>query len=50
MKNRDQWKVLGIDPRYLYDEPPFEGPDVLMEPMMMSYLLIDTLSRHGKLF
>ncbi len=49
MNNREQWKELGIDAEYLYHEPPSEGPDVLMEPMMMSGLLIDPRSRHGKL-
>jgi hypothetical protein len=49
MNNRDQWKELGIDPKYLYHEPPFEGPDALMEQMKMSGLPIDIRSRHGKL-
>ncbi len=49
INNRDQWKELGIDAEYLYYEPPFKGPDVHMTPMMMSVLLIDPRSRHGKL-
>ena len=48
MNNRDQWKELGIDLKYLYHRLPFEGPDALMEQMMMNGLPIDIRSRHGK--
>ncbi len=49
MNNGDQWKELGIDAEFFYQEPPFEGQDVLIAPMMMSSLLIDPWSRHGNL-